>query len=221
MKYCSKCKVEVIGDMAFCPLCQSELLLQGEVRENIYPTIKEHYTANHMVLKILEFISIIIGILSIFFNIILPSSICWSLIVLVTLGGGWLSIRVAILKHRNLVKYFLNQSVIICIFAMVIDYITGHNGWAITFVVPTIFSLAMIVMYLLSKILHLQAGDYMIYLLLDGLFGIFPLLFLITDKVQTDIPSLVCILISIISVAGLIVFEGNAMLSELKRRLHV
>lgn len=221
MKYCTKCKVDVTGDLTFCPLCQSELLLEGEIKESIFPVIKEENAKNYLVLKILGFISISASILSVFFNIILSSSSWWSLIVVVTVSAVWISLAIAIIKHRDLLKYLLYQSVIICLFAVFLDYITGQQGWAITFVVPIVFTLAMIVMYLLSKILHLQVGDYMIYLLLDALFGIIPILFLVTDKLQTDMPSIVCILGSIISVVGLVVFEGKNMLSELKRRLHV
>ena len=98
---------------------------------------------------------------------------------------------------------------------------TGAHGWAITFVIPIILTLAMVVMYVVSKVLHLQVGDYMIYLLIDALFGLIPLVLLLTGQVFTDIPSLICILTSIISVVGLVIFEGNNMVSELKRRLHL
>lgn len=221
MKYCSKCKVEVIGSMAFCPLCQNELQLQGQVTENIYPPTEERGENSHIVLKSIGFISLIASILCVFFNAILPGQSWWSLIVVLTIGCVWLSLAIAIAKHRNLLKYLLYQSIIISLFAVFLDYMTGHHGWAITFVVPVVFTLAMVVMYLLSKILHLQVGDYMIYLLLDALFGIIPIIFLATGQLETDIPSMVCILGSIISVISLIIFEGKNMLSELKRRLHV
>ena len=104
---------------------------------------------------------------------------------------------------------------------MFLDYFTGRHGWSITFVIPIIFTLAMIVMYMLSKILHLQTGEYIIYLLLDALFGIIPILFLVTDSVKYTIPSFICIMVSLSSVTALIIFEGRTMFSELKRRLHI
>lgn len=221
MKYCNRCKVEVIGNLTFCPLCQSELLVKGEIKESIFPPIEEVYIKQHLILKIVGFISIIASILSIFFNLMIPSTTFWALIVILTVGSVWMSLATAIKKHRNILKYLLYQSVIICLFAIFLDMITGWRGWALTFVLPIVFTLAMVVMYLLTKILHLKVGDYMIYLLLDALFGIIPIIFLITNCLRTDIPSIVCILTSMISVTGLIVFEGKNMLSELKRRLHV
>jgi len=221
MKYCSKCKTHITGSLTYCPLCQNELVVVNEKVEELYPTLYENDTTNYMILKIFGFISVVVSILSIFINIIIPARILWSPIVVVTFGCLWISLLSAISKHKNILKYLLYQSIIISLFSMFLDYFTGRHGWAITFVIPVVFTLAMIVMYMLSKILRLQAGEYMIYLLLDALFGIIPILFLVTDSVKYTMPSFICIMVSLISVMALIIFEGRAMLSELKRRLHI
>lgn len=221
MKYCSKCKTHITGSLTYCPLCQSELVVVDDHVEEIYPTAYEGDATNYMILKIFVFISVVVSILSVFMNIIIPTKIWWSLIVVVTFGCLWISLSIAISKYKNILKYLLHQSIVISLFSIFLDYFTGRYGWSITFVIPVIFTLAMIVMYILSKILHLQAGEYMIYLLLDALFGIIPILFLVTDRVKYTIPSFICILVSLISVTALMIFEGRTMLSELKRRLHI
>ena len=221
MKYCNKCKTHITGSLTYCPLCQSELVVIDEKVEEFYPIAYESDTTNHMILKIFAFISVVVSILSIFMNLILPTKIWWSLIVVATFVCLWISLSIAISKHKNILKYLLHQSIIISLFSMFLDYFTGSYGWSINFVIPVIFTLAMIVMYILSKILRLQAGEYMIYLLLDALFGIIPILFLVTDRVKYTVPSFICILVSLISVTALIIFEGRAMMSELKRRLHI
>ena len=221
MKYCNKCKTHITGSLTYCPLCQSELVVIDEKVEEFYPIAYESDATNHMILKIFAFISVVVSILSIFMNLILPTKIWWSLIVVATFVCLWISLSIAISKHKNILKYLLHQSIIISLFSMFLDYFTGSYGWSINFVIPVIFTLAMIVMYILSKILRLQAGEYMIYLLLDALFGIIPILFLVTDRVKYTVPSFICILVSLISVTALIIFEGRAMMSELKRRLHI
>lgn len=221
MKRCKKCKVDTIGPLIYCPLCQSELIVIDASEEEIFPAKQGAQYTNHMVLKVFAVISIIVAIVSVFVNIVIPTKIWWSLIVVATLVCAWISLSIAISKRKNILKYLLHQSIVINVFAIVLDCFTGFNGWSITFVIPIIFTLAMVVMYILSKILHLQAADYIIYLLLDALFGIIPIIFLVTNSVKTDIPSLICIMGSIISVTILIVFEGKAMRSELNRRLHI
>lgn len=221
MKYCNKCKTHITGSLTYCPLCQSELVVIDEKVEELYPMTYESDAANYMILKIFAFISVVVSILSVFMNIIIPTKIWWSLIVVATFVCLWISLSIAISKHKNILKYLLHQSIIISLFSIFLDYFTGRYGWSINFVIPVIFTLAMIVMYILSKILRLQAGEYMIYLLLDALFGIIPILFLVTDSVKYTVPSFICILVSLISVTALIIFEGRTMLSELKRRLHI
>lgn len=221
MKYCSKCKTHITGSLTYCPLCQSELVVVNEKVEELYPTKYEIDMTNHMILKIFAFISVVVSILSIFINLMIPSRIWWSLIIVMTFVCLWVSLLSAISKRKNMLEYLLYQSIIISLFSLFLDHFTGHYGWAIDFVIPVIFTLAIIVMYMLSKLLHLQAGEYMIYLLLDALFGIVPVIFLATGSVRYTIPSLICIMVSIISVMALIIFEGRTMFSELKRRLHI
>lgn len=222
MRYCDKCKVEVRGRQEFCPLCQHELQIKGASdSEDVYPNQVQKRFNNHMLLKVFGFIGLSASILAVFFNIILPSESLWSLIVVAVMACLWLSLAMAIKKHKNILKYLWQQMIIITLLTICIDALTGQHGWAISFVLPIILTVAMIVMYLLSKILHLQVGDYMIYLLLDALFGIIPLILVNTQKLISDIPSLICILTSIISVVALVIFEGKSIISELNRRLHI
>ena len=220
MRYCDKCQIEVGGNLKFCPLCQNELHIQSEEVENFYPIV-EPRSNSHMLLKIFGFIAIVISILAVFFNIIFPNGTAWSVLIIGIMGFVWWSIAVAIKKHRHIVKYLWYQIMILSLLTMFIDYMTGNYGWAISIVIPFLLTTAMIVMFILPKVLNLQVGDYLIYLLLDALIGIVPFIFMIVGETISDIPSMICILTSIISVVGMIIFEGKTMMSELKRRLHV
>ena len=221
MKYCAKCKVNIVGSRIQCPLCQNELNITDSCEESIFPILPNATHKYNLILKIIAFISIATSIISIFFNIILPTDVWWSIYILATLACACTSLATAITKHKNILKYLLYQSVIIILFALLLDCIIGWKAWSITFVLPIIFTLSMVVMYTISKVLNLQAGDYMIYLLLDALFGIIPVIFVASDNVSTYFPSFICIITSIISLSALIVFEGTQMYNELKRRLHV
>lgn len=221
MKYCNRCKVRVKGKMTFCPLCQNKLIKEDDYEEDIYPALDEDIGKKHLILKVFGLISIIFSILALFFSWILERKLYWGLITIGVIGWIWIILCVAILKHRNIIKHMLYQTVIMSLFMLFIDFMTGWHYWSTSFVIPVMLILAMVMMYLFSKLLHLEVGDYMIYLLLDACFGIIPIVFLVTGKVTTDVPSLVCILGSFLSVIVLILFEGKKMLEELKRRFHV
>lgn len=222
MKYCDKCLVQVRGSQEFCPLCQRELQIkEGKKDEDLYPSHVEKHFNNHMLLKVFGFIGLSVSILAVFFNIILPSKSMWSLIVVVVMACSWISLATAIRKHKNILKHLWQQMIIITVLTICIDALTGHHGWAVSFVLPILLTVAMFFMYILSKLLHMAVGDYMIYILLDALFGIIPLILINTMELISDIPSLICIITSIICVVALIIFEGKNILSELDRRLHI
>lgn len=221
MRECDKCKIEVIGQATYCPLCQSELKNKEQETEDSFPVIPPQVDPYYLVVRVLSFVCLVIGSIALLINIILPIEGWWSILVIGTAACVWTSVITAISKYKNILKYLCYQSIIILLFAFYMDYFIGWHGWSITYVLPILFTLAMVVMYVLSKVLHLATGDYMIYLLVDALFGIIPIIFIGSDVLSTDIPSVICVIVSIVSVSALIVFEGKSMYSELKRRLHV
>ena len=74
---------------------------------------------------------------------------------------------------------------------------------------------------LIFRNVHKNIRDYLIYFALDGLFGIVPIIFFLTGCLNVLYPSLICVAVSVISLAALAVFAGENMLAELKRRLHL
>ena len=220
MSYCSKCQIEVKGNLNFCPLCQNELQNKAIEMEHVYPAVEPRSTS-HMILKIFGFIAIIISAVAVFWNIVFPYKTAWSFLIVGIMGFVWLSLAVAIKKHRHIIKYLWYQILILGLLTLFIDYMTGNYGWAISIVIPCLLTTAMIVMTILPKILHLQVGDYLIYILFDALIGIGLYIFITTGDAITDVPSIICILVSMILVVGMTIFEGKTMMSELKRRLHV
>ena len=162
MKWCGKCRVKIRGTQNYCPLCQNELTSLAEESSGLFPTSYKGNKERHMVMKIITFMMTLVGILSVFINILYPTEIWWGLIVVIILIGIRISLSIVIAKHRSILKYLLHQSLLLISIAIFIDIFTGHHGWAITYVLPIVFTLAMIIMYLISKILHLQANEYMV-----------------------------------------------------------
>jgi hypothetical protein len=95
------------------------------------------------------------------------------------------------------------------------------KGWSINYVIPLVCVAAMISMALISKIIKLYIEDYILYIIIDGLFGIVPIIFIITGLLDVLYPSIICISISVISLATIIIFEDKRLIAEIKRRLHV
>ena len=105
--------------------------------------------------------------------------------------------------------------------AVLWDRFTGWRGWSLDYVVPCICVLAMLSMAAVAKVLRLELEDILVYLLLDVLFGVVPLVSLLLGWVGESLPSVLCVVASLLSLAFLLVFDGERMRAEIKKRLHL
>ena len=80
---------------------------------------------------------------------------------------------------------------------------------------------AMIMIYVIAKIMKLSIRDYITYALIDGLFGIIPLLFMVFGWTKFVYPSIICVALSIIFLSALFIFHGKAIRDELNKRMHI
>ncbi len=220
MKYCNNCKVEVVGIRKNCPLCQ-EALKGDKPQDEVFPQVMFIYKEHSLFFKILLLVSIIVGSTTVALNILLNEWGAWSLFVLGGLGSVWASLITAINKRNNIPKNIVYQVMIISVIAIIWDLLTGWRSWSISYVIPFVCFFAMISMAVISKVLKLYIEDYILYIIIDGLFGIIPIIFIFTGGLSVIYPSLICIVTSIISLSTILIFEDKKLLAEIKRRLHM
>jgi hypothetical protein len=221
MKYCSKCKVSVAGQRKYCPLCQRELQSLDTDNNETFPEIPTIFHQYNLFFRVLILLSVIVSVVSAVINFLERTDVWWSLFVAAGIACLWLSMAIAVSKRRNIPKNILYQVVVLSTLAIVWDWGIGWRAWSINYVVPAACTLAMISMAIISKVTNLRVEDYMIYLVIDGLFCIVPVIFIFTGFLTVRYPSILCAAASVISLTALILFEGDHMWSELKRRLHV
>ena len=167
------------------------------------------------------FFSICLIALSLSINTMFPVDLNWPLLVIFGLLCVWVSLALVIRQRHNIPKSITWQVAVITIFAIGWDIYMGYEGWSLEFVLPIVCVVAMIVMYVTAKIMNLGIRDLIVYLLLDGLFGVIPAIFLWLDLVEIKYPSIVCVTVSVISLSAVILFKGEEILEELKKRMHV
>lgn len=220
MKYCEKCKVSVEGGGRRCPLCQRELRDIGGAERETFPRVLTLYKAHHLFFRILIFASIVGAVVSVIVNVML-GGVWWSLFVMLGIGCMWSILAVAVNKRRNIPQNVFWQVVLLSLLGVLWDALTGWHGWSISYVIPILCTAAILAMMVSARILSLRLEDYLIYIVMDAAFGILPLLFLLLDHLQDLLPSLICVGTSVVALAGLFLFEGERMRTELKRRLHL
>lgn len=222
MKYCDKCHVNISGDKKNCPLCQQPVFSIDENVEEVFPEIPTVYRQYHLFFRILIFISAVIGIVSVLINYTLyPHKGAWSIFILAGIGCLWFNIAFAVRKRTNILKNIMYQVVAISISSVFWDIIIGWHRWSIDFVIPIVIAVSMITMAIVAKVMKQYIDDQIIYFCINSLFGIIPIIFVIAGNPNIVYPSVICVAISITTFVGMLVFQGDILKEELKKRLHI
>lgn len=221
MLFCNKCKVTVAGHPNICPLCQGEL--EGVPESgSVYPRIKKKTDLQTLAIRIGALISIATAAICIAISYELNGSIDgWGLYVVGGLASFWLTFGIAFSRSSNLPKSIMFTTLIVSIIAFLWDYSMGYKGWSLDFFLPIACCVSMLSMAIIGKVLSMHIEQYIYYIILDIVFGIIPFVLLMAGVINFAPPSIACVLTSVISLAGLFLFNGKAMREEIKRRTHV
>ena len=216
---CDKCNISLLGNHEHCPLCQGDLTGIPNSGGNIFPPV--FIKDNRRFISWIALLAIIIITVSYAANKAFPAGGSWWILVAAGIGSLWASFTIAVKKRNNLPKAILWQVVLATILSLIWDYFTGFHMWSVNFVIPTFASCAMAAMAIVSRLLHLNIEDFIIYLILDSFIG-FAFFVLLAFEIPTvTLPSLVCFACSVISISALVLLEGRALKMEIQRRLHI
>ena len=218
MLYCKKCGVTVTGGLTRCPLCQGDLSGQPEPESEKFPVIGAMSQPLAGIVRLLGFLTVVAAAISVGVNYAYQRNNWWSLFVLAGMGCAWLSFGLIIKKRRNLPKTILWQVGLISVLSVLWDWATGFHRWSLDYVIPILNIAAIVGSVVVARVLRMHIEDYILYFILDCVLGLVPLVLLVTNQLRVLLPALLCIILSVVALAGLLIFEGTAMRAELYRR---
>ena len=221
MQKCENCKVLLRGNFEVCPLCGSIISQKEENADEVFPNIPTIFQEFNFFIRMIIMVSIAIIVISFAVNLIFTRESKWSLIVTGGVVCMWISLFFLIRKKSNIPKTIVWQVVLLSILSVLWDWSIGWIGWSINFVIPTICVVAMIAMAIAAKILRIGVRDFIVYLFLDGMFGFIPIIFILSGGLDVLFPSVICVAVSAISLSALILFQGDSMKAELKKKMHI
>jgi len=220
MRYCEKCGVQVMGTLRSCPLCQGPLSGDPEPEGDVYPNIPLSRRLN--ALPRLLLLTAAAAAAACGAVLLCAPQYSWlALSILAGLGSGCLTVGIAVKKRKKPFNAVFWQICVLSLLAAAWDYGTGFKGWSLDFVLPILYACTMLAMAVAARLLRLQAQDYLVYLMMDILLGLLPLIFLLCGMLRAAYPAAVCIAVSLVLLAALVLFEGPALKDELRRRLHL
>lgn len=220
MKNCYKCNVSVKTSLDECPLCHNTLDNKKKV-DDVFPLIPTLYTKHKLLLRIMLFLSVFGSAVCLVINYLVVSKVRWSLFVVAGITSFWATFITGINKRKNFIKMLFAEVIVIILFSLVWDYFTGWLRWSITFVLPFL-CIAYIVVIIFARIfLKHRLKEYIIYIYLNCLIGLLPLIFLLRNVVNIRWPSILSIIFSVFSILVLAIFNRRQVKDELTRRFHI
>lgn len=221
MLYCENCKVSIKGNHKICPLCGGIVPDKEEKNEEVFPLIPTIYQEFNIFIRTMILISISVVIISFAVNAIFTRESKWSFLVAAGILCMWTSLFFIIRKKNNIPKTIVWQVALIGVLSLLWDRSMGWIGWSIDYVIPSVCVGAMIVMAISAKLLKIGVRDLIIYLFVDGIFGLAPIIFILIGEIHVLFPSVICVAASAISLSALILYEGDNMKAELNKRMHI
>ncbi|CVI65633.1 hypothetical protein NDGK_00265 [Clostridiales bacterium CHKCI001] len=221
MLYCEKCNVKIRTNHKYCPLCQSPLI--GEIGEDskLFPELEEKTHASKLMLRIFNFLCVAIIIISLMVNWLITPGKQWS----IWIGAGvlcvWIFLTVGVYKRKNLMKNAMWQLFLITVGTVIWDAAIGWSGWSVNYVIPIAGLVTIIILIVIAMVYHLASPEYMIYFLMNCLYGIIPFILLLTGCITVKLPALLCICCCALLFSALIIFQGRAVYSELQKKFHL
>lgn len=217
MKICPSCHVMVGGSFEHCPMCQNALQGEGEI--DYFPAQKK-LEKQSLLYKMQLFICAIIVVVSLVLDWMLDLYVTkhWSLMVLLWIVALQWIISHFIKKHTNIIGTIAYLAIWSAVLVLLTGKFFNIMSICLNFVLPGICMLTLVINFVFSMID--QSKNAMVYLLCNVLIGIVPNLVIPFKGNKPPILWIICLMISIITLIGLIIFKGKKVLTEIQKRLN-
>lgn len=222
MKTCPHCHIQVGGSARYCPLCQNALV--GTPEPDRYPKVIPPARQASLFYRLAAFVllgaAVICGVID--YIIMENQHLHWSVLVLAGAVALLLLLRALLRESHNAPKLLFQILIGTSLLVVFADYYIGWNGIAIDAIVPVLCSIALVLNFIFAFINRRFTENGLVYLLLNIVVGVVPYIGLsLRHNVRPPLAWVICLIISMITFLGLVIFKGRSLLAEFEKRLHM
>ena len=135
MGKCHNCKVEILDETEYCPLCRS-ILEQTDPVENMYPDIRPRVRALALVSRIFLFCAILAEGILFTIDLIIDSDIWWSALTGLAFFYIYTVLRYAAMGKAGYRNKIIVVALIGILVTIAVDLIIGYRGWSLDYAFP-------------------------------------------------------------------------------------
>ena len=227
MNTCPHCHIRVGGDSTYCPLCQNRL--PGPAEAAYFPATAPRIHRASLLYKIIAFLLSAVVVVAGAFDFLLLDDTPhrhFSLLLAVWSLAALRVLRSVLRRRYNGPRQIFNLLLLVSALLVFTDWFNGYTGYSLDLVVPILCCVALGCNFVFAFLRSRFTANALVYLLMNIGIGLLPyiLLFLRLDGGKLDahsIPWVICLILSIITFLGLVIFRGRALKIEIEKRLHL
>ena len=187
-----------------------------------YPTLKPSKQWEKKWIRMYTFITLLIVVACFFVEKNFLAYTHWPTYVAAGVATVWVASLVGYKKRHNLLKNAMWQLVLLSIGCVAWDFFIGWSGWSCDFVLPVLCMSILLFMFAISRARKDTPREYMIYYVMACVYGIVvPLILTNTHVVHYPMLSHICMAVSFVVLAGLVIFKGKEFQEEMGKKLHL
>ncbi len=242
MSKCRRCNIEILDSSLSCPLCSGVLEIENEnniittediksddaddnefvSRSLMYPDISPAIKRINFIIKLTIFCSIIAEGILILINYVTTPNIKWSAICGIGLLYACFSLVYSFKHNKSHRKKIMVQATLIMPAIILVDYALGYTGWSVDFAIPGVIATLDIAILILMIINTSDWQSYIMSQVYIMLICIILTIFMFCDKFfNYKLFMIIADLLTLLLLAGTLVFGDRLATTELKRRFHV
>ena len=227
MQYCPNCKVRIRGNKAHCPLCEREVVnidvnddvdtggdrdaadTEMAMEDDPFVRLPSPRVSFMLMVRTVTFVCVTLEILLGAAQIISGSS-GWLLAIMLFILLGWIDFQAALYYRNNLIRMLTTQAYIIMGICLLIAAYTRTGSWAVSWVVPIMFGILIIVTFGAAKLQGMELHEYILYPVFDVLMSMLQIIPVALGRNPVRAPAVLCISMMLILARSFLIFRNRA-----------
>lgn len=166
---------------------------------------------------VLAAMAIVLGLV----NIATYDHLWWSGIAIPGIAYAGLTMRYSILRHANLGKTVMIETIGMQVLLVMIDWVLGYEGWSVNYAVPATILFADVAVVFLILVNRLNWQSYFMYQLAITIFSFIPLILWAAGLVTRPLMAVITVVLTVFILAMTIFLGDRGVKNELIRRFHL
>ena len=193
--------------------------IQASSIDPVFPEVTEDNV--HMWFKLYSFICLALIATCTAIHFSFDVSTGWTLFMSCGIASAWAIVYVGYKKRYNVLKNAMWQLILLSVGSFLWDVFIGWRGWSVNYFIPVLCMFVLLFMFVVAIVRKDTAREYMIYLVMNCVYGmLIPLLFILCGWVQWRVLSVLCILVSFLCFVAILMFKNSEFREEMNKKFH-